>query len=871
MALQPTGTVTLLFTDIEGSTRLLERLGRERYAEALEIHRLLLRGAFEAHDGYVVDCEGDAFFAAFPRADDAVAAAFEAQQALAAAVWPEGEELRVRMGLHTGEPLTVRPKYVGLDVHRAARVMAAGHGGQVLLSQTTRDLVGDGVAVRDLGEHRLKDLSLPQRLYQLQVEGLRSDFPALKTLENRPTNLPVQPTPLIGRERELGGLAALLLEDDVRLVTLTGVGGTGKTRLALHAAADLIERFDNGVFFVSLAPIVDAALVIPTIAQTLGLREQAGQALADTVGEYLRDKVVLLLVDNFEHVVEAAPAIAALLSLAPALRVLATSRMPLRLAGEHLYAVPPLGLPGADSRADLEVLTQFEAVRLFISRARAARADFVVTAENAPAVAEVCVRVDGLPLAIELAAARIRVLSPQSMLSRLDERLKLLTGGGRDRDLRQQTLHATIAWSFDLLPAEEKTLFARLSVFADGCRIDAAEAVCIAGGDPGIDVFEGLASLVEKSLLRQRDDADAAPRFWMLETIREYAREQLRASGEENLLRERHAAWALAFAAEPTQGRDGSEVFSRLNEEQANLRAALDWAANARPQTLLALSMTLAGFWIEFGWLDDAEQWLVPALAWESEPTFARATLLRYVFWLRLQRGDLASARTLATERQEVAEILDDTSMRVGALSARSAVAMHEGDYLRGHALQAEAVELARTVGGETLVASLINLGNAAERLGDFTTAQSAAEEAIALAREIGDSRDVAHIQQNLAWLSLLQDRLDDAERYWRLAVPVLRQGRNATGLRYAVDGLAAMAALRGDSRRATALAAATARDWTDHGEVPDKFHQEEIDRYTALMREQLSPDEFAQVWTEGEKLSLDDAASLGLDGTIPT
>ncbi|HYX75697.1 MAG TPA: adenylate/guanylate cyclase domain-containing protein, partial [Gaiellaceae bacterium] len=418
MAELPTGTVTLLFTDIEGSTRLLQRVG-DAYADLLDEHRRLLGDAFERHGGTVVDSEGDAFFVAFASANDAVAGAAAAQRALAEHAWPGDEELRVRVGLHTGEPRLVDGHYVGLDVHHAARVMAAGHGGQVLVSEATRALLDDRARLRDLGEHRLKDLARPHRLYQLELDGLPSEFPPLKTLDNRPTNLPVQPTELIGREEQLVEVGALLRRGDLRLLTLTGTGGAGKTRLALQLAADVVEEFDNGVFFVSLAPVRDWELVVPTITRTLGLREQPGETVLETLTEYLRDKAMLLVLDNFEQVLAAAPALSGVSATAPGLRLLVTSRTPLRLSGERTYPVPPLELA--------------ESVRLFADRALAAGAE--VDADDA--VAEICRRLDGLPLAIELAASRAPTLPPQALLRRLDQSLKLLTGGPRDHDERQ--------------------------------------------------------------------------------------------------------------------------------------------------------------------------------------------------------------------------------------------------------------------------------------------------------------------------------------------------------------------------------------------------------------------------------------------------
>ena len=477
----PNGTVTLFFTDIEGSTRLLIELG-DRYAEVLAHHRRLMREAFATHGGVEVDTQGDAFFVVFARPQDAVAAAADAQRAHA------GRPIRVRIGIHTGTPTLTEEGYAGLDVHRAARVMAAGHGGQVLVSQTTCDLLDGTFGMRDLGEHRLKDLTAPQRLYQLLIEGLPVAFPALKTLEGRPTNLPVQPSPLIGREGELAEVCFLLRRNDVRLLTLTGPGGSGKTRLALQAAAELLDEHEGGTFFVGLAPVTEPELVVPTIAQTLGLREWPGRTISETLRDYLERKTVLLLLDNLEQVVDAASAIGDLLASCPKLSILATSREPLRLAAEREYPVDPL--------------SSDDAVALFTERARTAKPHFDLTPENEAVVREICGRLDDLPLAIELAASRVKLLPLQALRDRLNERLSLLTGGARDAPERQRTLRAAIDWSFRLLAEDEQALFARLGVFPGSFSLEAAEA--ITGGD-----LEGTASLLDKSLLRQ---ARALPR-----------------------------------------------------------------------------------------------------------------------------------------------------------------------------------------------------------------------------------------------------------------------------------------------------------------------------------------------------------------------
>src|SRR5438105_1845014 len=560
----PTGTITLLFTDIEGSTLLLQHVG-EQYSRVLAQCRQLLHAAFQPFHGNEADTQGDAFFFAFARATDAVSAAIAAQRTLASHTWPEGAAVRVRMGLHTGEPQRTAEGYVGLDVHLAARLMSAGHGGQVLLSQATRHLVEhhlpDGVSLQDLGEHRLKDLQQKSHLFQLVIAGLPADFPPLKALDTHPHNLPVQPTPLIGRQREVAAVQQLLLREDVRLLTLTGPGGSGKTRLGLHIAAELSDHFTDGISFVNLAPIGDAELVVPTIAQTLGVKEVPTRSMVEQLQAFLREKLLLLVLDNFEQVVSAAYILSDLLARCSHLKLLVTSRTVLHLAAEHEFAVPPLSLPDLNHLPDLVTLSQYEAMALFIARAQALKPDFQVSNASAPAVAEICTRLDGLPLAIETAAARIKLLPPPALLARLGQRLTVLTSGVRDAPARQQTLRNTIDWSYQLLDTDEQRLFRRLSVFVAGCTLQAIEGVCAAldSQTPAVSVVAGVACLTDKSLLRQIEPEAEEPRFVILETIREYGREALEASGEAEVTHQAHAAYYQALAEEAERAWNGPQ------------------------------------------------------------------------------------------------------------------------------------------------------------------------------------------------------------------------------------------------------------------------------------------------------------------------
>ena len=680
----PSGTVTFLFTDIEGSTRLLHELGGDGYAEALAAHQALLREAFERNEGVEVGTQGDSFFVVFQRPSDAVAAAGEAQRSL------ESGPIRVRIGIHTGEPLLTESGYVGLDVHRAARIAAAAHGGQVLISEMTRDLLDSALELRDLGEHRLKDLTSPERIYQLGSD----DFRPLKSLNQ--TKLPVQPTALIGREGELAEVLALVRGH--ALVTLSGPGGSGKTRLALQAAAELVDEFQDGVWFVSLAALRDERAVLPTIAQTLGVTQH------ETLEQHLAHRQVLLLLDNFEQLLGAAAEVASLLRQTPALKILVTSRARLHLAGEREYAVPPL--------------TDEDAVALFVERVRAAKPAF----EPDEHVGDICRRLDNLPLAVELAAARTKVLVPSQLLERLRQRLPLLSGGLRDAPERQQTLRATIDWSYQLLTDEEKQLFRRLAVFAGSFDLTAAEEVCEAELDT-------LASLVDKSLLRQTEDG----RFFVLATIREYASERFDADPEAEALRRRHADRTVRIAEEAkARHREGFDV---LQAEHDNARAALDFLVQAGAvEPALRLANAFSDYWFVRGPIREGRRRIEAVLATSDDaPGELRlAALIRAASLARIV-GDAEAGEQHASAALALARELGDGPGLAGALRELGQVMSLRSDFATAFSLYEEALELVQAA-GDSPVATLTDLADVALAAGELERAIDYCMEASELA-----------------------------------------------------------------------------------------------------------------------------------------
>jgi predicted ATPase/class 3 adenylate cyclase len=828
--------VTFLFTDIEGSTKLVAAVGDAAYGAVLDAERALVLDAATAEGGVPFGSEGDAHFVAFPSAAAAVRAAVAAQRALAGHPW-QGEPVRVRMGIHTGEAQVVGDDYLGLEVHRAARVAAAAHGGQVLITDATRVLAGepgDGVELRDLGEHRLKDLARPERLFQVTAAGLDATFPALRTLDATPNNLPPQLTSFVGRA-EVADAAGLLAR--ARLLTLTGPGGTGKTRLSLALAAECLQLFPGGAWFVALAAVTDPALIASAIAASIGLLAP-GRAPIDRVIDHFRDREALLVLDNFEQVVAGAPVVADLLRAAPGLRIVVSSRAPLRVTGEQEFPVPPLSLapPGA---ADAESLMASEAVRLFVERAMAVRPDFALTADNGRHVAEIVRRLDGLPLAIELAAARVRVLTPAAMSERLGQRLGdrlgMLSAGGRDLPERQRTLRGAIDWSHDLLEPADRVLFARLGVFAGGGPLATAEAVCgITAGEEPLDVFGGLERLAEQSLIRIEDDRHGDTRFVMLETIREYALQKLAERGEVAALRDRHAdaflALVRAAAADGPGADDRGTWLDRLDDEHDNLRAALDHLVEAGDrERASAYVYAVWRFWQMRGHIIEGRRRVDTVLAmpgWPDEPSLARVRALEAAGGLAYWAGDMAGASSRYGEAAVVARRLGDERELANALYNRffaqrptSAIGEWVAVLAEDRSLLDEALEIWTRLGDEAGVAkALWGLGEHHVYRDEFEAAEEATTRALAIFERLGDRFWIAWTRFTRAFGRARQGKLASAGLDLGEALRDFRTNRDVSGVAIVLSALSSILLMAGRPADGYAVGAAARRSIAETG-----------------------------------------------------
>jgi predicted ATPase/class 3 adenylate cyclase len=915
----PTSAVTLLFTDIEGSTALWEQDGA-RMSQALAAHDALARTAVEYRHGTVVKMTGDGVHAVFDDALDALAATLDLQQALADPAATNGVALRVRCGLHAGVVERRDNDYFGSPVNRAARIMSAAHAGQVLLSQAVVDCVREtlpaAVSLRDLGKVRLKDLSTPEHVYQVLHPDLRREFPALRSLEAIPNNLPQQATSFIGRDKELAELQRLLAR--TRLVTLTGSGGCGKTRLSLQVAADALEQFPDGAWLVELAPLADPGLVPQTVATVLGLMEESGKPIVQTLTAHLKDKRLLLLLDNCEHLLDGCAKVAdALVRQGQQVKILASSREALGIGGEQAYRVPSMSLPDPKQAHTSVSVAPFPAVQLFTDRALLARPDFQVTNENASTLASICYRLDGIPLAIELAAARVRFLSVEEINRRLDQRFLLLTGGSRTALPRQQTLRSLIDWSYDLLNDRERRLLQRLSVFAGGWTLAAAEQVCAGEGAEDLEVLDLLTSLCDKSLVVVVQN-DGHSRYRQLETVRQYGRERLLESGGGEAVRDRHREYFLTLAeeAEPKlTGADQQAWLDRLETEHDNLRSALTWssASGGDATSGLRLAGALWWFWYARGYFSEGRGWLsrLLAAAPSGQAAAARAKALNGAGRLARQQsdypaaqallneslaiqrqlgdsrgiamslnnlglmawdqGDYPSARALYEESLAIRRELDDRWGIAVSLNNLGGVAFDEGDYMAAGALHQESLAIRRQLGDRRGIASsLANLGNVAYAQGRYPVSRALFEESLAISREVGDRQGIGFSLGTLGNVAAAQGDNASACAFFRQSLAIRRELGDRWGIAEVLEGLSYVALALAGPARATRIDGAAERLREEIGSPLPPNERPRYDRHVATARAALGDDvAFDRAWQEGRALTIEQAIELALEEAV--
>jgi predicted ATPase/class 3 adenylate cyclase len=903
----PTGTVTLLFTDIEGSTQRWEERPDEM-SPALRRHDELLRNAIQRHGGRVFKTMGDQFCAAFSRASDAIAAAADAQRALTSADWGAVGGLTARMALHSGESEERDGDYFGPVVNRVARLLAAVHGGQVVVSSVTARYSGAAMPadteLRDLGEHRLKDLIEPERVWQLVAPGLPDTFPPLRSLGSLPNNLPRQVTPLIGRDDVLAAIEALVIEHP--LVTLTGTGGIGKTRLALQAGADLLDGSSDGVWFVELAPLSAGSSVAHAVASTIGLREQPNRTMLDVLVQYLRSRRLLLILDNCEHVIsEAAHVIDAILRAAPQVQVIATSREPLRIAAENVYRVPSLAVPPYNALTAEEAL-QYDSIALFAERATASDAAFKLTDEAAPIVAEICRRLDGIALAIELAAARVKVMAPRELARKLDERFRVLTGGSRTALPRQQTMRALIDWSYGLLSQQEQRLFRRLAIFAGGWRLSAAEIVCADETLDARDVPDLLTSLVEKSLV-VADVGQDSTRYRFLESTRAFALERLEESGEREAQARRHAVWAADLGTRAAEhARATQQYHAESAPEIENVRTAIEWAF-AHEEVILATRI-LCGFTNRYRMLvgeAEVRTHLETALARlnsDEQPALASRAWEGLSYVTEGRRSIEAAQRAVELARQS-----DDPALLASNLSYLGFRLARAGRTHEAEPAIEEALELSREnrlTRTPLQVLALTNRALVADVCGRSDEARESYAEALNLATELGDDHGAATIRVNIAELEfqvgnaaralaliaeieerrhgpgadrLVVSALQNGAAY-RLALgdvagariaafDALRHARGVFALNVAVSmqHLAAVAIRNGDVRRGGRLLGYVDAWFLNQNYVRESTEQRAYELLLAALREKLSDSEIEALAAEGARLTEDQAVAEAL------
>jgi predicted ATPase/class 3 adenylate cyclase len=860
------GVVTFLFTDIEGSTRLWEE-EPERMRLALAKHDALARGAVERNRGTVVKMAGDGVHAAFDDPLDALSATLELQRAVADPEATGGVALRIRCGLHAGIDERRDNDFYGRAVNRAARIVSAAHGGQTLLSEAVslllRERLPVGVSLRDLGPVRLRDLARPERIYQVVHPELRADFPPLRSLEATPNNLPQPVTSFIGRERELTEITESL--GNTRLLTLIGVGGIGKTRLSLQVAAEMLDAFPDGVWFVELAPLADAQRMPQAVASVLGVKEEAGRPVIEALEKHVKDRQLLLVLDNCEHLVHACAELAKqLLESAPRLKILASSREHLHVAGETTYPVPALAVPDPAFVTALAALTRYESVCLFVDRAAAAQPAFQATNRNAPAISEICRRLDGIPLAIELAAARVRALSVENIAARLDDRFRLLTSGNRTALPRQQTLRALIDWSYDLLDEHERAVLRRLAVFVGGWTLEAAEAVTAGGDVHHHEVLDLLTHLVEKSLVAMEPTAG---RYRLLDTVREYAQERLEESADGDAARDRHLAFYLAFAEKARPELVGSEQgvwLARLDLEQENLLSAHAWCGRARGgESGLKLASSLRRYWMIRGLLGLGHQVTVEALARAGvqERTIARCEALFDAGQLSGWMGRYADAQKYLEESLTIARQLGDRRMVAMALQPLGMATGGQGNRTTARGYLEEAVSLAREIGSKRDLAAAINgLAQLYRADGELDAAEPLYHSVLALAREMGDRESIAIALLNLAMVSISRGVDDRVQGMLREVHAVVEEiGSKPLG-QSALEVCAGLAALGNESEHAARFFGAVEAQTERTGIHRDPTDEAFLAPLIARARESLGTAAFAAAEDTGRVLGYEEA-----------
>lgn len=871
MSTLPTGTVTFLFTDIEGSTRLVAALGNA-FGPLLERHHALLRTAFGQAGGIEVSTEGDAFFVVFRSPADALRGAVAAQRALAAETWPAGvPAVKVRMGVHTGEGTLGGDNYVGMDVHLAARIAAAAHGGQVLVSAATGALVAtsplDELSLRDLGEHRLKDIEAPERLSQLAGPGLATDFPPPRTLEV-PSNVPLQATTFVGRDREIAEVVELVQRS--RLTTLTGPGGTGKTRLSLEVAKQLEPVFTDGVFFVELDAIVDPALIPSAVAGAVGLREDPARPILESLVGHLRDRHVLLVLDNFEQVIAGASVVRRLLQAAPHVAALVSSRETLHLAGEQEYPVPPLSVPDLGALPTTDALAEYEAVALFVERARATVPSFALTIANATAVAGICVRLDGLPLAIELAAARVKLFTPDAILARLTTSPAFLSSTTPDLPERQRTLRGAVAWSHDLLDPTEQALFRRLAMFVGGWTIESAEAVCDPARGLGIDVLDALSAFVDKSLVRSGEGIGGEPRFRMLETIRDYARERLQESPDAAVVRrgfEDHFA-ALARRAEPELlGSQQKAWLDRVEAEHDNLRAAMRLGEeDGRIDVAIDMAAAIWRFWQQRGHLAEGKATLSALLESPAAagPTPFRARGLGALGGIVYWQGDVPGSGTHYEEALAIERQLDDPAGLAEALYNAGFANAFLQDPVTAEARYAEALAIRESLGDENGVTAVRQaIVILLWRRGEFAAARDLQAPLVAAFRSSGERFRLANALMLVTAVSLGDHAPDAARAAVEEAFGIFRAAADHHAIVRCLTFGAMIAIQSGDPERAAMISGAADVIREPLGTIGTQVQILGVADPAVQARETLGDAAYDAAYRRGRALDLDALASL--------